>query len=1102
MNKFLPVITAICIPLALMAQDSTDSTQTDATQTARDRSVIVGFLEDNLSGAGRDIRIEGFKGLLSSNATLDELTIADDTGVWFTLRDVELDWSRAALFSGRVEINRIAAGEILFDRLPVAEATTTAPSPEAKPFSLPDLPVSIDIGAIEAKRVHLGAPVLKLGEAVDLSLAGSANLADGSGAATLDIQRLDAADGAFTVDVSFDGPTEVLDLDLALTEGAGGLIATLANLPGAPELSLTAKGAGPLDDFTADIALATQGKDRLTGTVALKANPDPNAPDAPAPRAFTADLSGDLTPLFSAEYARFFGPSSTLQARGLSYPEGGFDLEQFNLSTQAVSMVGAAKIGADGLPQSFALSGSLKSPDGRPTLLPFGSARSMVDKALIIANYDAATDDGWTALIDVDGYTQDGLSLGKAAINAGGTIARLTDDSGLTTLGAVSAKIEATVTDLVSDDPALQDAIGANPSLLTQLTWQEGQDILFETFELKTDATTVAVKGRLAGLDSGFEFTGDMRLDTPRLARFARISGLDLAGAVQATGSGSYAPLSGKFDLSAEAKGTNLRFGIAQVDALTNGSSTVSLSAKRDETGLTLRAADLSTGAVTASAKGTLSSEAGALTLSARLDDVARLGVGLSGPLTLAADVSRSSATAPWQTEANMTGPGGSTARVTGTLAQDASQANLALTGTAPLGLSNRFTTAALTQGNAGFDLSLNGPLALSSLSGQIQVTPGARVVVSNAGLALTVERGTVTLSGERAQIDVVTNADSGGGISASGQLGLSGTVPADLTMAFNGLTLVDPTLYSTSLNGSLAITGPLAGGAAIAGDLTLGRTDITVSASGLGGSGDIPEITHTGQTSAVLTTRKRAGLVVTDRNGGPGASYGLNVTIAAPNQIFIRGRGLDAELGGKLRLRGTTQDVIPVGQFSLIRGRLSLLGKRIVMKEGTLTLQGELDPVVRLVAETQTPDLNVQLVTEGPLSALALTLSSSPTLPQEEILSQLLFGRGLSQISALQAAQMASAVATLTGGGGGLVGSIRNSFGLDDLDLQTSEEGGSSLKLGKYISDKIYTDVTIDSDGKSVINLNLDATDKVTVKGSVSSTGDTGVGVYFEKDY
>ena len=156
----------------------------------------------------------------------------------------------------------------------------------------------------------------------------------------------------------------------------------------------------------------------------------------------------------------------------------------------------------------------------------------------------------------------------------------------------------------------------------------------------------------------------------------------------------------------------------------------------------------------------------------------------------------------------------------------------------------------------------------------------------------------------------------------------------------------------------------------------------------------------------------------------------------------------------------------------------------------------------VRLVAETETDTMTVRLITEGPLSSPELTLSSSPALPDDEILAQLLFGKDLSQMSALQAAQMADAVATLTGGGSGLVGSIRDSFGLDDLDLQTSEEGSSALKLGKYISDSLYTDVTIDNAGKSVINLNYDATRNVTVKGSVSSEGDTGLGVFFERDY
>ncbi|MBW6418682.1 translocation/assembly module TamB domain-containing protein [Celeribacter sp. PS-C1] len=1094
--KRILLASTLLVPAALIAQDNSSS------ETARDRSMIVGFLEDNLSGAGRDIRIEGFRGLLSSTATMDELTIADENGTWFTLRNAELDWSRTALLAGRVEVTRIAAEEIVFERLP--ETSTEGvdlPDPEAKPFSLPDLPVSIDIGAIEAERVHLGATVLKIGEAVELSLNGSAKLDDGSGEAVLEIERLDAADEQFSVSVSYDNATEVLDLDLSLTEDAGGIVSTLANLPGSPPLSLTAKGAGPLDEFAADIALATRGEDRLTGRVALNAEVDPEAPDAAAPRRFSADLSGDLTPLFSADYAQFFGPSSTLNAEGVSYPDGGFDLERFALSTRTLSLIGTTTIGTDGWPSAFSVSGTLESPDERPVLLPFGSARSMVQKAEILAKYDATRGQGWSANIDVQDYTQDGLDIGSARLGAQGTITRQSSES-TTALGAVKARFGLTVQDFASEDPALQEAVGDAPALSGQVFWREGEPFVIQSLEARTDATRATASGSIDGLDAGFEFTGRMSLDTPRLARFAALSGLDLAGAVSVKAQGSVSPLHGTFDLEADANGTGLSTGIDQVDTLIGGTSDIHLSAVRDQTGMTLREGKVTTQAVTAEAQGALTSDSGTLSLTTQLDNVARLGVALNGPATLDAEMSYLGADSPWTTRADLTGPGGSTATLSGTLTQDFSSADLDLSGTAPLGLSNRFTTAVLTQGTAQFDLGVNGPLALSSVAGQVQVSPGARVVVSAADLALTVNRGVVSLNGEQAQIDVEAAADTGGSISTSGQLTLSGSIPAELSINLNALGLTDPQLYSTSISGAVTVAGPLTGNANIAGELTLGETNVTVSPAALGSGGDIPDITHRGASSAVTQTRSRAGLIQSANGGGSSVAYGLDVVLSAPNQIFVRGRGLDAELGGRLRIRGTTADVVPVGQFSLIRGRLSLLGKRITMAEGAITLQGELDPILRLVAETETDTMTVQLITEGPLSSPELTLSSSPALPDDEILAQLLFGKDLSKMSALQAAQMADAVATLTGGGSGLVGSIRDSFGLDDLDLQTSEDGASALTLGKYISDSLYTDVTIDNEGKSVIDLNYDATRNVTIKGSVSSEGDTGVGVFFERDY
>ena len=99
--RWLLVALALCLPCAATAQTAADTT--------RDRGILQGLLEDNLSGAGRSVRIEGFAGAFSSRATFDELTIADDQGVWLTIRDGALD--KIELRKGlKIEIGSISTG--------------------------------------------------------------------------------------------------------------------------------------------------------------------------------------------------------------------------------------------------------------------------------------------------------------------------------------------------------------------------------------------------------------------------------------------------------------------------------------------------------------------------------------------------------------------------------------------------------------------------------------------------------------------------------------------------------------------------------------------------------------------------------------------------------------------------------------------------------------------------------------------------------------------------------------------------------------------------------------------------------------------------------
>jgi len=129
--------------------------------------------------------------------------------------------------------------------------------------------------------------------------------------------------------------------------------------------------------------------------------------------------------------------------------------------------------------------------------------------------------------------------------------------------------------------------------------------------------------------------------------------------------------------------------------------------------------------------------------------------------------------------------------------------------------------------------------------------------------------------------------------------------------------------------------------------------------------------------------------------------------------------------------------------------------------------------------------------------------LTSVPSLPGDEVLARFLFGKGIDDLSPLQAVQLANAVATLTGRGGiGVLGNLREGLGLDDLDLSTNAEGDTEVRAGRYISDNIYTEFVADSDGGTEIDVNIDVSRNFTVKGTTTSSGDSAIGLFWERDY
>lgn len=1050
-----------------------------------DRSRLVRFIEDALSdGSARQVRIEGFQGALSSTATLDLLTIADADGVWLTIENAELTWTRSALLRGALEVDRLTAARVVLDRLPIGESA--AASPEATPFQLPELPVSIALRDMAIDRIELGATLV--GFPVAAMLSGSASLAGGDGRAALTLDRLDGPEGRFALAAAFENATDLLDLSLELAEAPGGIAVTLLGIPDAPSVALDLAGAGPLDDLTIDLALATDDIDRVTGTL-VSARTDEGA------QQITTSLSGDLAHLVLPEYQAFFGSNTGFDAVLTRPAAGGTVLESFALRSFSLSLQGSAALAADNTPLRFDVTGLISDASGGPVRLPVpGPAITLTSGELTLA-YDRARGNGWSGNTAITGLRAGDLGVERADLSLSGTITP--PDTGPF---AVTADLQAALSGLDHPDTSLQAAMGQAAELGLRADWQQGAPLDLTRINLTGDTATLIGTAQFRIADSALLADLDLFAALPDLAAFSGLAEQRLAGVAQVQLQAEADLLSGAFDATANLTAQDLRAGDLVPPALIAGETRIETHLRRDGDGLHLDRFDLTGTALTASAQGRLSSTLSLLDARARLREAGLLTSAISGPVTASIRLGRTDDSQPWTLTGNASGQGGLGSDISGRIGLPGGAVDLALTGSLPLALADQFISPRSVRGTASFDLTLVGQPGLSALGGSL-TTSGARVSLPTFAMVLEGLDLTADIAGSRINLTGSSAIQPGGRMSFDGALDLvAAGLPGRIDITLAGVQVTQESLFQTRIEtGNLTVEGPLTAGPRVSGEIILGQTDVVLDDLSFGAAEPIPDITHVGASGAQYATRDRAGIIA--RGNGGGAPVALDLTIAAPARIFLRGSGLDAELGGSIRLGGSSDAVAPSGQFELIRGRLSFLGQRFDITEATASLQGGFDPYLRVVAATQTGDVTALVTIEGPASAPDLTISSVPELPQDEILARLFFGRSATSLSPVQALQLVDAVSGFAGGQS-IIGGLRDRLGIDDLDLTTDAEGNANLRVGRYISENIYTDAEIGADGEAEISLNLDLTPNITARGGFSTDGNSSIGVFFERDY
>ena len=341
------------------------------------------------------------------------------------------------------------------------------------------------------------------------------------------------------------------------------------------------------------------------------------------------------------------------------------------------------------------------------------------------------------------------------------------------------------------------------------------------------------------------------------------------------------------------------------------------------------------------------------------------------------------------------------------------------------------------------------------------------------------------------------------GSVNAQGSVGLAAEsgFPVDLTLRLDNAQLAKSDALSATSSGQVHFTHNKTGGL-VQGTITLPNARYEVIKQG---AAEVPELTGVRRKSAIRVARP------TDRpKPEPVSTIKLDLRVRAENQLFVSGMGLESEWSMDLRIGGTTAAPQIGGGLDLVRGTFSFAGKRFEVNKGQIRFRGGAlaDPDINIQATTATSDVTVVINITGTGNHPQIAFTSSPVLPQDEVLSRLLFGASPANLSATEALQLAAALNSLrpsSGGGLNPLGKLRSATGFDRLRIlgADSETGrGTSLAAGKYITKNIYVEIITDAKGQTATQIQIALTRALSLLSSAGSFGGSNASLKYSKDY
>jgi translocation and assembly module TamB len=354
-----------------------------------------------------------------------------------------------------------------------------------------------------------------------------------------------------------------------------------------------------------------------------------------------------------------------------------------------------------------------------------------------------------------------------------------------------------------------------------------------------------------------------------------------------------------------------------------------------------------------------------------------------------------------------------------------------------------------------------------------------------------------MTLADNAIDVGQATAEDGlGGALVGAGRISLNRDGVSSFKLALKGFQLINNDLATATATGQATVNRSADGQVRLSGALTIDRADVSAQSK-----------TPSGVVNMDVIERNRPDDLdqgVQPRRASPGGGIALDIDLKAPRRVFVKGRGLDVELSLNAHVGGSSFSPRLDGVARMVRGEYDFAGKRFEFDDsGVVTLSTQLDHIrLNLSASREDTSLTAVVQIQGTAAKPEITLTSTPELPSDEVLSQVLFGASAAQLTPIEAAQLASALAALAGGGGfDVIGNLRSFARLDRLAFAESA-AGVTVAGGKYLTDDVYLELIGGGRTGPEAQVEWRIRRRLSLVSRIGGQGDAKLSVRWRKDY